>query len=431
MAPLIEIEHLVDALKGFSRPLREGRLAVANIVDPVGVRPSKSKRYVDVEAMVIRTTKINEPSVLVKIQIDKEATKVEDKIKSLSCQCPSGACKEHSCKHAMAVLIYLERNDESELETLTCTDVQQIWGSISEKTLSRFAPVEMHEFCCMKKLPPVYKREIQDVTPELEEEFRSLFIEEQSLALYNECSQEEKLFYDNRLKVTQEEAERMCADSLGQDNDLWKMFKYGRVTGSIIYSMFTYSKNKNAKWDSKFNEMFHSTFKGNDATDKGLMYEDDARDCYTKMYSKPVAIAGIIVNPLVPWLGFSPDGIIMDNDKPFRVWENKTPVKGQNVDGTNIGSCYSSMTKDGKLKEKHKHYGQVQLGMLITGLNACDYSLYCYGFENDSDLNKRMYVHTVLIDERFLIDMLERVSDVYFKKLLPWLVAHDSDVGKE
>ena len=34
--------------------------------------------------------------------------------------------------------------------------------------------------------------------------------------LYQECSEEEKEFYNKYIKVTKEEAARMCADSLGQ-----------------------------------------------------------------------------------------------------------------------------------------------------------------------------------------------------------------------
>jgi len=42
MAPLIEIEHVFDALQGFKRPLREGREARKNIIC-VGITKKKAK----------------------------------------------------------------------------------------------------------------------------------------------------------------------------------------------------------------------------------------------------------------------------------------------------------------------------------------------------------------------------------------------------
>ena len=203
------------------------------------------------------------------------------------------------------------------------------------------------------------------------------------------------------------------------------MFKYGRFTGSITYSQYTYSKNKAPNWPARFESVFKSSFKGTGDTDVGLMYEDDARECYSLKYSRLVANAGIIVNPLVPWLGFSPDGIIIEDSVPTRLWENKTPAKGKEKDAQDLGISHTCM-KDGKLKEKHAYYGQVQLGMLLTNVSVCDFSLYSYGFDGDEDLNKRMYVDSVVIDEPFLIDMLERVTYVFFQQLLPWLVSEQA-----
>lgn len=107
MEPLIDLEHLVDALQGFVRPLREGREAVNNIVC-VGKKGEKES-VVKVEALCVRTTKINEEPVKIEVEINKKSTKVNEKIVSILCSCPAGASKEHCCKHAMATLIYLEK----------------------------------------------------------------------------------------------------------------------------------------------------------------------------------------------------------------------------------------------------------------------------------------------------------------------------------
>ena len=108
MAPFIELEHIFDALKGFTRPVREGRETVKNIVY-IGISDKKTN-VVTIQALCIRTTK-SDP-VTIQVIIDKKSKNIEDKIKAISCTCPSGASKEHCCKHSMAVLIYLEKYED-------------------------------------------------------------------------------------------------------------------------------------------------------------------------------------------------------------------------------------------------------------------------------------------------------------------------------
>lgn len=107
MAPFLQLEHVVDALQGFLRPLVEGRLAVENIVS-IGVK-SRRDDVVDIQAIVVPSTNVTKDPFTVEIAITVIEDVVHKKIKSVSCTCPGGACKTHCCKHAMAVIIHLER----------------------------------------------------------------------------------------------------------------------------------------------------------------------------------------------------------------------------------------------------------------------------------------------------------------------------------
>lgn len=78
MAPFLELEHLIDALKEFSRPSAEGREALANLFC-VGTRVNNKEKVV-VEALCIRTTNIDEPPVKINIIMDKKKQK-KSKIK--------------------------------------------------------------------------------------------------------------------------------------------------------------------------------------------------------------------------------------------------------------------------------------------------------------------------------------------------------------
>ena len=70
----------------------------------------------------------------------------------------------------------LNRHDEEDIERLTCTDVEQVRGQLKEKSMSRYYPVPINNFCHVKKPPSPYQRSVLDVTIELEIEFRQAII---------------------------------------------------------------------------------------------------------------------------------------------------------------------------------------------------------------------------------------------------------------
>ena len=53
----------------------------------------------------------------------------------------------------------------------------------------------------------------------------------------------------------------------------------------------------------------HNSFKGNQATEWGNKYEDEARDIYTLEYNETVHEIGLYPHPKFNWLGGSPDGV--------------------------------------------------------------------------------------------------------------------------
>lgn len=60
---------------------------------------------------------------------------------------------------------------------LTCTDVEQQWGGLKERTMSKFDPVPLKDFCHISTQKPPYKREIKEVTAEMGCQFLSMFLE--------------------------------------------------------------------------------------------------------------------------------------------------------------------------------------------------------------------------------------------------------------
>ena len=119
--------------------------------------------------------------------------------------------------------------------------------------------------------------------------------------LYSECSAAEKAYYDKFVCVSEEEARNLCLHTVGQSNDLWEKARYGKVTGSICYELFTYSKNKKPQWAKKLERIYDNDFQGNEDTETGLMYENDARLCYERKYKDVnIVTPGIVFKPVLP-----------------------------------------------------------------------------------------------------------------------------------
>ena len=68
----------------------------------------------------------------------------------------------------------------------------------------------------------------------------------------------------------------------------------------------------------------------------------------------------------------------------------------------------------GKLKKRHSYYEQIQLGMLMHSLHECNFTLY-------SSKNDGIYVDLVMFDEKFCLEMLEILTEIYFKYVLPYI----------
>ncbi|XP_034238938.1 uncharacterized protein LOC117643889 [Thrips palmi] len=479
MAPYLELEHICHAQQGFLRPLVEGRLAVENIVT-IGVK-SRRGNEVEIEAIVVRSTNINKDPVTVNVCIMYKEAVVEKRIKDISCTCPAGACKKHCCKHAMAVIIHLERKDESEIEVLTCTDTKQVWDKLKESTMSKFDPVPVSEFCCFPKTTPVYRRRVNKVTPDLLARVKEVSlkahpqseaaifwigvrepkaVEPQVMAcpsprlttffqdavsepyylvnkahqlsqeLLAKCSPAEREYYAQNIVLSTDEALQIFLGTTEQDNSTWDGARFGRITGSISYELFTYYLNKTPDWENKLTGVFENRYK-NDAMAAGNLYESYALKKYVLEESKKQAglesvKVGILINPLLPWLGFSADAVICINNVVSKLWENKTPVAGRRVNASGICKHLAYMNKEGKLKHKCPHYGQVQLGMVLLNLQVCDFTVYCTGpvlplKPKPNPLIESVHVETVVINHTFCDKYLKRLCHVYFEKILPWL----------
>lgn len=184
-------------------------------------------------------------------------------------------------------------------------------------------------------------------------------------------------FYENHVKVTLQQSIAIASSNEG--NSQWFSEHKKRLTASKARSQYSYYANPNANWDKRYKELYHSTFTGNEDTLWGLRCEDLAREAYEDIFNCKVLQSGLLVRSELPWLGASLDDIVVDNNKRFlRNIEIKILKEGLRITASELVEmeAIKTLDKHGQLKKATDHYAQIQIGMLLSGINECDYLLY-------------------------------------------------------
>jgi len=131
---------------------------------------------------------------------------------------------------------------------------------------------------------------------------------------------------------------------------------------------------------------------------------------------------GTVVNKNYPWFGYSADAFITISNET-RLLEAKCPKLGKTCHGLELfkGLPYVNVSKEGvvTLKEKHPYFGQVQLGMALCNLEKAHFLIYVPCI-ND------VAVIDVPLDRDFVRRYTSVLFDVYFDRLLPFLVENSS-----
>jgi putative phage-type endonuclease len=157
----------------------------------------------------------------------------------------------------------------------------------------------------------------------------------------------------------------------------------------------------------------------------GIINEPKARKWYEEIYSN-VKESGLVLHPLIPWLGCSPDGIVDDTDESRGIIEIKCPYNARDLTideyMTNKDVCKDSCLEkkdDGiRLKRGHDYYYQIHHNMYVCEVNWCDFIIYT---------NKDTYVERVLFDKVFWEEVMKKIHKFYFTCILPEIVAPKND----
>lgn len=210
-----------------------------------------------------------------------------------------------------------------------------------------------------------------------------------------DLSEAEQSYCSKHVAFSEAQAVTMLAETRSQENTKWHRERKVRITGSKCHEYFTFVPKENSSWEEKISAMMADTFRGNDATRYG---------------KESVTQVGFCVHPLLPWLGYSPDGVIFKEGKPAILFEIKSPVSGQEKKAAELAA-------DKKLRYINKDGENLVLNQKQVFLSSSAWDVF---IEPEP--------HTLLIltiprcDNH--IDMLVRkLQSVYFKHLLPKLAA--------
>ena len=159
---------------------------------------------------------------------------------------------------------------------------------------------------------------------------------------------------------------------------------------------------------------YNNSFEGNIATDYGLNTEIEATELLSKKWK--IYRTGLLVHPQVPWMGYSPDGLLVMNDQ-LKILEVKCPVQGFYTTATELVKMLNYICIDKgtyALKQKHKYYGQVQCGMHITNADQCYFVIY-------ASCDKSYVLIHVPRDDKFIQNQYAALHNIYFEYFLPYL----------
>lgn len=151
-----------------------------------------------------------------------------------------------------------------------------------------------------------------------------------------------------------------------QGSEEWLKCRLGKLTGSVAHTIATNGKGLETLCLEKATEILTGIISDgykNDTMQHGNDYEAEARSIYELETGNTVIQVGFCEDN--EFVGVSPDGLIGDDG----LIEIKCPTD----------KTYTQYLIDGVIKPEY--YSQMQMQMLITNRNWCDYVVYNPNFK--------------------------------------------------
>ena len=218
------------------------------------------------------------------------------------------------------------------------------------------------------------------------------------------------------LDISQQQISDLEESTRGQsDNRNWMRAREGRLTASNFFGIHTRMESLKAEPKTDMSRLIDNIPHPNDishlpAIQHGKKNEPKAIQVLLQTLKKTHANVryqdcGLFIDNEMPYLGASPDGIVECS------CHGKVLIE---VKCTTSLLCNASFLADGKLKERHKYYGQVQGQMMVTGVLATHFFTFVSESEN--------FLYTVTHDKLFCKKMRANLSAFYIQYIAPQLL---------
>ena len=160
-----------------------------------------------------------------------------------------------------------------------------------------------------------------------------------------------------------------------------------------------------------------------DAMDHGLSYAPVAKELYTNVmkyhlyHTTFVRETGCVIQPELPWLLASPDGLIVDHSEAKTgLIEIKCPKSKREcclADLLKDESFYIKKTSEGDIvldkKHSYGYYTQIQMAMGVCGAKFCDFIVFTF---------KTIVILRTPFDEEYFSKLVGKLNLFYEKHLL-------------
>ena len=220
--------------------------------------------------------------------------------------------------------------------------------------------------------------------------------------------------------VTVSAAKEICLSTMQQSKDhRWYAERSKRVMASVFGKIINKRKSLYPKLlIQSITKQHNPAVKAPTPLQWGLDNESKAIMKYEEIpkVDETVRSCGFVVSPKWPWLGCSPDGIVMRNGVPEGCIEIKCTYASKDLCISDAVNCKKNFclqqTENGlKLKENHPYYFQCQGVLNILNLNWIDFVVYT---------NVDMHVERIDEDIFFWEEKMPlEITSFYFSFILP------------
>ena len=235
-----------------------------------------------------------------------------------------------------------------------------------------------------------------------------------------------KEIYDNVI-VTADQAALVEKMTRGQAKSrLWFQQRSGRITASKLKNAVVTNADNPSPSLIKSICYPESTKFYSVACEYGCKHESTARREYMYIMQKDhtlfeITECGLVIDPLFPFLGATPDGLVTCACCGNGTLEIKCPFSCRKKELKEVAEensrFFLSQKEDGtlELKQSHQYFYQVQLQMKLCNVEYCDF----VAWKKDGD----MFHQRLVLDKEFIDEAIRAVEPVITLGILPELVA--------